>query len=301
MPGQESGGLGHRDRGCSQKRLTSSGRPATASFPGVFPAHLGAGPGPARPGGGHAAPPRPHSSQQEEKERGPARWASWPVGSPGRGRRDLGNPQRRLPACVSAGGGSAPRPGLSVLCKMRPLLRAGARADWGRGSRCAGRAERPARRPAQRGGDAKTPAFGARRRGLRGAGPDPGAGRGRHLGEVAPPRPLALPCAAAREREAAALGSSERPPAIAGRAEAETVLHSPPSPSESGPLQVPVCAHAQEPRRESDPSLRDPWRLALRLEVSEGRAQTWERTYSEGALPCPSPLTPWFPFPKLRN
>ena len=56
------------------------------------------------------------------------------------------------------------------------------------------------------------------------AGPERGRGHGRHLGEVAPPRPLALPCAAAREREAAAPGSPERPSASARRAEARTGL-----------------------------------------------------------------------------
>lgn len=88
-----------------------------------------------------------------------------------------------------------------------------------------------------------TLAGGRRRRGLGGGGPRAGAGRdwGRHLGEVAPPRPLALPCAAARELEAADLGSLERPPAFARRAEAGVLTQRPPGPSWSGahrPLSV---------------------------------------------------------------
>lgn len=75
-------------------------------------------------------------------------------------------------------------------------------------------------------------------------GPSRGRGRGRHLGEVAPPRPLALPCAAAREREAVSLGSLPRPPAPTRCAEAWTVLHRLPGASWSPPASDPsLCAH----------------------------------------------------------
>jgi hypothetical protein len=39
-------------------------------------------------------------------------------------------------------------------------------------------------------------------------------GPGRHLGEVVPPRPLALPCTVAPEQEAAAAGIPQATPGI---------------------------------------------------------------------------------------
>jgi hypothetical protein len=41
-----------------------------------------------------------------------------------------------------------------------------------------------------------------------------GVGPGRHLGEVVPPRPLALPCTVAPEQEAAAAGIPQATPGI---------------------------------------------------------------------------------------
>lgn len=117
--------------------------------------------------------------------------------------------------------------------------------------------------------------------GPRRGGPRAGAGRdwGQHLGEVAPPRPLALPCAAAREREAADLESLERPPAFARRAEARVVTHRPPGPSGSGAHRPLLRERSREPRREPDPSHRDPWRLALRPEICWGLAQVRAQAY----------------------
>lgn len=92
--------------------------------------------------------------------------------------------------------------------------------------------------------------------GTRGAGPEWGRDQGRHLGEVAQPRPLALPCAAAPEQEAPAAGIPRAAPG-----------HLPfvPGPGRSPPglrarpdqtcADHPVHAHPGEPLRETDPPL----------------------------------------------
>ncbi|KAJ8788055.1 hypothetical protein J1605_022616 [Eschrichtius robustus] len=109
--GQEGGILVDRGRGCSQNRLTSSGGPSRASRPGVFPLVSGGRAGTSRPGGGHRARPRPHSSQQEEKERGPGD-AGQLAGRESRAPA-LGNPSGASPArCAgqAADPGSLERP-----------------------------------------------------------------------------------------------------------------------------------------------------------------------------------------------
>lgn len=110
--------------------------------------------------------------------------------------------------------------------------------------------------------------------GARGAGPEWGRDRGRHLGEVAQPRPLALPCAAAPEQEAAAAGIPRAAPG-----HLPFVPGSERSPLASGPVLIRLVPPSPSTRiRESratrqTPARRDPWRLALRREVSESWAR----------------------------
>lgn len=171
---QERGRLGDRGRDCSQNRLTSSGRPARASRPGVFSACLGAGAGPA----GLAAGTEPDQvripANRKRKSEAPQGRPAGQWGVPGVGVGSWGTPARAslASACGERGGESAPS-GLSVLlCKMGPLLRAGERANGGQGPRCAEKDRSPhPERLAPRGGDAGPRAPGWRRRGLRGAGP----------------------------------------------------------------------------------------------------------------------------------
>lgn len=121
------------------------------------------------------------------------------------------------------------------------------------------------------------------------AGPEWGRGRGRHLGEVAPPGPLALPCAAAREREAAALGSLERPPAFARRAEVRTGLSG--LPARPGRARTDPRPRARPgTARGAGPQPPRPLAPGGAREVSEGRAPTWDPGYPWGAPPLPSPL-----------
>lgn len=129
---------GGRGRDRSQKRLTSS-RPARASRPGVFPARLGAGPGPAGLEAG--TEPRRVCTPVNRKRKREA-WRDWPAGwwgVPGVGAGIWGTPAgaSRL-ACFGVGAEVPPPPsGLRVLCKMRPPLRAVRElmGDGGRGAR----------------------------------------------------------------------------------------------------------------------------------------------------------------------
>lgn len=129
-------------RSCLQNRLTSTGGPTRASRPGVFPFVSGHRAGTSRPGGGHRARPRPHSSQQEEKERRPGeegQLAGRESQAPALG---TGEPPPSPPRLRVRGVGWGKRPrGLRALSKMRPLLRACSCPRWGEG--CSGRRRGP--------------------------------------------------------------------------------------------------------------------------------------------------------------
>ena len=129
-------------RSRSQNRLTSTGGPTRASCPGVFPFVSGHRVGTSRPGGGHRARLRPHSSQQEEKERRPGeegQLAGRESRAPALG---TGEPPPSPPGLRvrGVGWGKGPR-GLRALSKMRPLLRARSCPKWGEG--CSGRRRGP--------------------------------------------------------------------------------------------------------------------------------------------------------------
>lgn len=115
----------NQGRSCSQNRLTSTGGPTRASGPGVFPFVSGHRAGTSWPGGGHRARPRPHSSQQEEKERRPGeagQLAGRESRAPALG---TGEPPPSPPRLLVRGVGWGKRPpGLCALSKVRPLLRA---------------------------------------------------------------------------------------------------------------------------------------------------------------------------------
>lgn len=197
-----------RGRDCSQNHLTSSGGPSRASRPGVFPLVSGGRAGTSRPGGGHGARPRPHSSQQEEKERGPGE-AGQLAGRESRARAlGAGEPPPaplRL-AVRGVGRGDRPppqAPGLSVLRKMRPLLRAGSALMAGGGEGCRGGRRGPdtewrareslaARPPGAAGGGG--PSWGRAQ-----GGAAAGAGTWvRSLRAASPPRTSVCRCAGAR-------------------------------------------------------------------------------------------------------